>query len=172
MSENLLSLLKKWNLGGFLADAGRMDNSSNVLMTKSSEFFLDFALFGYFSGPVVVLSFFGPGDDDLYSGFGKEDVAPALATHDLEYDPAFQVLKAFQNVKRHHEWVCWDSQDKGWKRGRLVKCPLNFAQGSKNLMISENIFKSICLSFLSTQVPVLTMLFGKLAVINSKIWNK
>ena len=32
-----------------------------------------------------------PGDDDLYSGFGKEDVAPALATHDLEYDPAFQV---------------------------------------------------------------------------------
>ena len=34
------------------------------------------------------------GDDDLYSGFGKEDVAPALATHDLEYDPAFQVLKA------------------------------------------------------------------------------
>ena len=40
-----------------------------------------------------------PGDDDLYSGFGKEDVAPALATHDLEYDPAFQVLKARSNLK-------------------------------------------------------------------------
>jgi hypothetical protein len=34
----------------------------------------------------------GPGQqDDMYGGFGKEDVAPALATHDLEYDPAFQV---------------------------------------------------------------------------------
>ena len=40
-----------------------------------------------------------PGDDDLYSGFGKEDVAPALATHDLEYDPAFQVLKTCSNLK-------------------------------------------------------------------------
>ena len=28
--------------------------------------------------------------DDMYSGFGREDVAPALDTADLEYDPGFQ----------------------------------------------------------------------------------
>ena len=30
-------------------------------------------------------------DDDLYSGFGAEDVAAPLATEDLEYDEGFQV---------------------------------------------------------------------------------
>lgn len=30
------------------------------------------------------------GDDDMYSGFGREDVAPALDTADLEYDSGFQ----------------------------------------------------------------------------------
>ena len=54
----------------------------------------------------------GTGDDDLYSGFGKEDVAPALATHDLEYDPAFQVSLAFGNVKWQHSWKFWISQDR------------------------------------------------------------
>ena len=34
------------------------------------------------------------GEEDEYAGFGKEDVAPALATHDLEYDPAFQVARS------------------------------------------------------------------------------
>ena len=29
-------------------------------------------------------------DDDLYTGFGREDVAPALETNDLEYDRGFQ----------------------------------------------------------------------------------
>ena len=44
-----------------------------------------------------------PGDDDLYSGFGKEDVAPALATHDLEYDPAFQVGN-FPSRSERFQW--------------------------------------------------------------------
>lgn len=30
-------------------------------------------------------------DDDLYSGFGTEEVAPALQTEDLEFDEGFQV---------------------------------------------------------------------------------
>ena len=30
------------------------------------------------------------GDDDMYGGFGREDVAPALDTADLEYDSGFQ----------------------------------------------------------------------------------
>ena len=29
-------------------------------------------------------------DEDLYTGFGREDVAPALETNDLEYDRGFQ----------------------------------------------------------------------------------
>ena len=65
----------------------------------------------------------GTGDDDLYSGFGKEDVAPALATHDLEYDPAFQVSLAF---KWQHNGKFWISQDRDWKKGGLVKWPLIF----------------------------------------------
>ena len=31
------------------------------------------------------------GDGDMYSGFGREDVAPALDTADLEFDSGFQV---------------------------------------------------------------------------------
>lgn len=30
-------------------------------------------------------------DEDLYSGFGHEEVAPALQTEDLEFDEGFQV---------------------------------------------------------------------------------
>ena len=30
------------------------------------------------------------GDDDMYSGFDREDVAPALETNDLHYDSGFQ----------------------------------------------------------------------------------
>ena len=30
-------------------------------------------------------------DDDLYSGFGTEEVAPELQTEDLEFDEGFQV---------------------------------------------------------------------------------
>ena len=30
-------------------------------------------------------------DEDLYSGFGNEEVAPALQTEDIEYDEGFQV---------------------------------------------------------------------------------
>ena len=30
-------------------------------------------------------------DEDLYAGFGNEEVAPALQTEDLEYDEGFQV---------------------------------------------------------------------------------
>ena len=30
----------------------------------------------------------GDNDEDLYSGYGREDVAPALETADLEYDPS------------------------------------------------------------------------------------
>ena len=30
-------------------------------------------------------------EDNLYSGFGTEEVAPALQTEDLEYDEGFQV---------------------------------------------------------------------------------
>ena len=30
-------------------------------------------------------------DENLYSGFGTEEVAPALQTEDLEYDEGFQV---------------------------------------------------------------------------------
>ncbi len=30
-------------------------------------------------------------DDDLYAGFGNEEVAPALQTEDLEFDEGFQV---------------------------------------------------------------------------------
>ena len=33
----------------------------------------------------------GGDNDDLYSGFGTEEVAPALQTDDLEYDEGFQV---------------------------------------------------------------------------------
>ena len=29
--------------------------------------------------------------EDMYSGFGREDVAPALDTADLEFDSGFQV---------------------------------------------------------------------------------
>ena len=32
------------------------------------------------------------GDGDMYSGFGREDVAPALDTADLEFDSGFQVM--------------------------------------------------------------------------------
>ena len=31
------------------------------------------------------------GEDDLYSGWDREDVAPALETNDLHYDSGFQV---------------------------------------------------------------------------------
>ena len=31
-------------------------------------------------------------DENLYSGFGTEEVAPALQTEDLEYDEGFQVF--------------------------------------------------------------------------------
>ena len=34
-------------------------------------------------------------DDDLYSGFGTEEVAPALQTEDLEFDEGFQVGGVF-----------------------------------------------------------------------------
>ena len=34
-------------------------------------------------------------DDDLYSGFGTEEVAPALQTEDLEFDEGFQVGAVF-----------------------------------------------------------------------------
>ena len=30
-------------------------------------------------------------DEDLYSGFGNDEVAPALQTEDLEFDEGFQV---------------------------------------------------------------------------------
>ena len=30
-------------------------------------------------------------DEDLYSGFGNEEVAPALQTEDIEFDEGFQV---------------------------------------------------------------------------------
>ena len=30
------------------------------------------------------------GHDDMYSGFDREDVAPALETNDLDYDSGFQ----------------------------------------------------------------------------------
>ena len=37
-------------------------------------------------------------DENLYSGFGTEEVAPALQTEDLEYDEGFQVgLKTMTN---------------------------------------------------------------------------
>ena len=68
------------------------NNVDKVWKKTHTEDFLDFELCGCFCRLcycfVVVCHI---GDDDLYSGFGKEDVAPALATHDLEYDPAFQV---------------------------------------------------------------------------------
>ena len=32
------------------------------------------------------------GEGDMYSGFGREDVAPALDTADLEFDSGFQVM--------------------------------------------------------------------------------
>ena len=32
-------------------------------------------------------------DDDLYSGFGNDEVAPALQTEDLEFDEGFQVRR-------------------------------------------------------------------------------
>ena len=35
------------------------------------------------------------GDGDLYSGFGREDVAPALDTADLEFDSGFQVRRFY-----------------------------------------------------------------------------
>ena len=35
-------------------------------------------------------------DEDLYSGFGNEEVAPALQTEDLEFDEGFQV-KCYHN---------------------------------------------------------------------------
>ena len=38
------------------------------------------------------------GDDDMYSGFGREDVAPALDTADLEYDSGFQVRLRITNI--------------------------------------------------------------------------
>ena len=34
-------------------------------------------------------------DDNLYSGFGTEEVAPALQTEDLEYDEGFQVTLGY-----------------------------------------------------------------------------
>ena len=37
-------------------------------------------------------------EENLYSGFGTEEVAPALQTEDLEYDEGFQVgLKTMTN---------------------------------------------------------------------------
>ena len=37
-------------------------------------------------------------DDDLYSGFGTEEVAPELQTEDLEFDEGFQVrLRIMRN---------------------------------------------------------------------------
>ncbi len=37
-------------------------------------------------------------DEDLYSGFGNEEVAPALQTEDLEFDEGFQV-KCYHNFE-------------------------------------------------------------------------
>ena len=41
-------------------------------------------------------------EDDMYSGFGREDIAPALDTTALEYDERFQQAVGvgnFNNVK-------------------------------------------------------------------------
>ena len=94
-----------------------MNNLNNVLKKTPSEHCSSFALFGRLVAGMpcycIAAVVSGTGDDDLYSGFGKEDVAPALATHDLEYDPAFQVSLAF---KWQHSWKFWISQDRDWKR--------------------------------------------------------
>ena len=37
-------------------------------------------------------------DDDLYSGFGTEEVAPELQTEDLEFDEGFQVRFRFCTI--------------------------------------------------------------------------
>ena len=37
-------------------------------------------------------------DEDLYSGFGNEEVAPALQTEDLEFDEGFQVSSAKNSI--------------------------------------------------------------------------
>ena len=42
----------------------------------------------------------GDNDEDLYSGYGREDVAPALETADLEYDPGFQAAVKSSYGKR------------------------------------------------------------------------
>ena len=36
-------------------------------------------------------------DEDLYSGFGNDEVAPALQTEDLEFDEGFQVREKHPN---------------------------------------------------------------------------
>ena len=42
-------------------------------------------------------------DDDLYSGFGTEEVAPELQTEDLEFDEGFQViLRTIRNFTISH----------------------------------------------------------------------
>lgn len=38
-------------------------------------------------------------DEDLYSGFGNEEVAPALQTDDLEFDEGFQVRLLIDQIK-------------------------------------------------------------------------
>ena len=40
-------------------------------------------------------------DEDLYSGFGNEEVAPALQTDDLEFDEGFQVFCAIITTMTH-----------------------------------------------------------------------
>jgi len=47
--------------------------------------------------------------DDLYSGYGREDVAPDLDTEGLQYDEGFQVrtLNLHQKIKS-----TWQSREK------------------------------------------------------------
>jgi hypothetical protein len=57
-----------------------------------------------------------PDEDDLYSGFGNEEVAPALQTDDLEFDEGFQV-SVFTILNHPIKSLCCH----GLFRPRLIK---------------------------------------------------
>jgi hypothetical protein len=80
----------------------------------------------------------GEDNDDLYSGYGREDVAPDLDTEGLQYDQEFQVLLSNEKL-----WRCKCGtllHDRIVKSFRYRKCVENMLRVQRNFWQGPSVF--------------------------------